>query len=261
MGRHDMNVPRGQAAGREPRAAHAAAPRASASASRTPTPHLSADEARRYKKAARAKAASASAHVPLKRIAAVCCLALALCGVGGAFAWFSGQDSVLNVFTNGKVDPVIGEAFDAAAVEKKDVKVTNEGTADAYVRATVSVYWEDDAGNQLWEAPIEGTDYTMDWGDTLAGQADPRWIAGADGYYYWSQPVGAKGSTANLIDVATRLTQPQGKHLVVDIATQALQANQKAFDDAWAKSSGLRVDADGRTLVEAGAPAPVPPAN
>lgn len=258
MRRHDMNVPRGRAVGSKARAAAPQAPHASAS--RTPTPHLSADEARRYKRAARAKAASGRSHVPLKRIAVACSLLVVLCGVGGAFAWFNSQDSKLNVFTNGVIKPVIDETFDAATDVKENVKVTNEGTAAAYMRATVSVYWEDKDGNQLWESPGEGTDYTITWGDTLAGQTDPRWIKGADGYYYWSQPVEAKGSTANLIDVATRLTQPEGKHLVVDIATQALHANQKAFDEVWAKSSGLKIGQDGKTLVEA-TPDPVPPAN
>ena len=258
MRRHDMNVPRGRAVGSKVRSAAPQAPHASAS--RTPTPHLSADEARRYKRAARAKAASGRSHMPLKRIAVACSLFVVLCGVGGAFAWFSSQDSKLNVFTNGVIKPVIDETFDAATDVKENVKVTNEGTAAAYMRATVSVYWEDKDGNQLWESPGEGTDYTITWGDTLAGQTDPRWIKGADGYYYWSQPVEAHASTENLINTATRLTQPEGKHLVVDIATQALHANQKAFDEVWAKSSGLKIGQDGKTLVEA-TPDPVPPAN
>lgn len=84
MRRHDMNVPRGRAVGSKARAAAPQAPHASAS--RTPTPHLSADEARRYKRAARAKAASGRSHVPLKRIAVACSLLVVLCGVGGAFA-------------------------------------------------------------------------------------------------------------------------------------------------------------------------------
>lgn len=116
------------------------------------------------------------------------------------------------------------------------------------MRAAVSVYWEDLDGNQLWETPTEKIDYTIKWGGAVSEGANPRWILGNDGYYYWSVPVGPKDQTQNLIDKATQSGAIAGKRLVVDISTQALQANMSAgegFDKVWSALSGLHVGADG----------------
>lgn len=242
-----MNVPRGRADSE--RGVHAAAsfvPLRPAG-SHTPTRHLSAEEARRYRSAAHA-ASSSHGRPPLKRIAIACVAVLTLCGIGGAFAWFASQDEVSNVFTRGEIQPSIEETFDASSTVKENVFVKNEGTAPAYMRAAVSVYWEDFDGDQLWETPTEKTDYTIMWGSAVSEGANPHWILGDDGYYYWSVPVGPKDQTQNLIDKATQSGAAADKRLVVDISTQALQANLSAgegFDAVWSASSGLMIGADG----------------
>lgn len=185
---------------------------------------------------------------PLKRAAIVVVAVLAMCGAGGAVAWFGAQDNVLNTFTRGEITPSIEETFDKTSSMKENVYVTNNGTAPAYMRATVSIYWEDEQGNQLWESPLENTDYTITWGKAVAGQTGERWIKGNDGCYYWSVPVGAKERTQILIDQVKQIGAQTGKRLVVDIATQALQANMttgEGFDKVWSAASGLKVGADG----------------
>ena len=124
---------------------------------------------------------------PLKRAAIVVVAVLAMCGAGGAVAWFGAQDNVLNTFTRGEITPSIEETFDKTSSMKENVYVTNNGTAPAYMRATVSIYWEDEQGNQLWESPVEGVnaDYTIGWG-AVSEASEPRWIEGKDGYYYLS---------------------------------------------------------------------------
>ena len=189
---------------------------------------------------------------PLRRAAIVAVAVLAMCGAGGAVAWFGVQDNVLNTFTRGEIKPSIEETFDKDRTVKTDVHVTNKGTAPAYMRAAVSIYWEDAAGNQLWDAPREGQDYSITWGDALTASTSERWIKGADGYYYWSVPVEAGSTTSNLIKSVEKHGDHGDKRLVVDIATQALQANLSAgegFDAVWSASSGLAVGADG-TLVQ-----------
>lgn len=186
---------------------------------------------------------------PLKRAAIVAVAALAMCGAGGAVAWFGAQDNVLNTFTRGEIAPSIEETFDKNSSVKENVYVTNNGTAPAYIRATVSIYWEDGQGNQLWESPVEGVDadYTIDWG-AVSEARDPHWIKGKDGCYYWSVPVGAGEKTQNLINEVKQVSSPAKKRLVVDIATQALQANTttgEGFDKVWSAVSGLEVGADG----------------
>lgn len=189
---------------------------------------------------------------PLRRAAIVAVAVLAMCGAGGAVAWFGVQDNVLNTFTRGEIKPSIEETFDKDRTVKTDVHVTNRGTAPAYMRAVVSIYWEDAAGNQLWDAPQKGQDYLITWGDALTASTGERWIKGVDGYYYWSVPVEAGSTTSNLIKSVEKHGDHGDKHLVVDIATQALQANLSAgegFDAVWSASSGLAVGADG-TLVQ-----------
>lgn len=189
---------------------------------------------------------------PLKRAMIVAVAVLAMCGAGGAVAWFGVQDNVINTFTRGEIKPSIEEAFDASSTVKENVFVKNEGTAPAYMRAAVSVYWEDLDGDQLWETPAENVDYTITWGSAISESANPHWILGDDGYYYWSVPVEAGGTTSNLINSVEKKGDHGDKRLVVDIATQALQANLSAsegFDAVWSASSGLAVGADG-TLVQ-----------
>lgn len=189
---------------------------------------------------------------PLKRAMIVAVAVLAMCGAGGAVAWFGVQDNVINTFTRGEIKPSIEETFDASSTVKENVFVKNEGTAPAYMRAAVSVYWEDLDGDQLWETPAENVDYTITWGSAISESANPHWILGDDGYYYWSVPVEAGGTTSNLINSVEKKGDHGDKRLVVDIATQALQANLSAsegFDAVWSASSGLAVGADG-TLVQ-----------
>ncbi len=184
---------------------------------------------------------------PLKRTVIAAATVLVMCAAGGAVAWFGAQDNVLNTFTRGGVTPSIEETFDKTSNVKENVYVANKGTTPAYMRATVSVYWEDEQGNQLWEPPVENVDYKIAWGAVSEG-ANPCWIEGNDGYYYWSAPVGVKEQTSNLIDSVTKVGDHGAKRLVVDISTQGVQANitaGKGFDEAWSASSGLKVDTDG----------------
>ena len=182
---------------------------------------------------------------------------------GGTLAWFGQTDGVTNIFTSGSVKPQIDETFDTGYTVKRDVKVENNGTMPAYLRASVAVYWLDKDGNQLWEAPALDTDYSIEWNvvapDTPAAPDTPtggQWLKGNDGFYYWSMPVGKKQGTGDLIKSASQIGTPaDGKKLVVDIASQALQAEgtaKNAFNEVWSESSGLVAGEDG-TLTRQGA--------
>ena len=49
---------------------------------------------------------------------------------------------------------------------KSDVKAKNTGTAPAYIRAAVDIYWQDaTSGARLWEEPQAGTDYEIVWNE------------------------------------------------------------------------------------------------
>lgn len=180
---------------------------------------------------------------------------------GGTLAWFSQTDGVANLFSSGSVKPQINETFETDYTVKKDVSIQNTGTLSAYLRASVSVYWEDGSGNQLWDAPAAvgesgAGDYSIAWGEIGPDpQTNACWLEGNDGFYYWSQPVDKDCATGILIEKAMQKESPLEKKLVVDIASQALQAEgtaENAFNSVWSESSGLVAGQDG-TLTRKGA--------
>lgn len=168
-----------------------------------------------------------------KRPIALAVLALAVVGVAiaGVVAWLTASSSLVNEFGLGQVDTSVEETFDGGTT-KSDVKAKNDGTVPIYVRAQVNIYWQDANGNQLWEEPVEKTDYTIEWGD-ISGAG---WTKGSDGFYYWTQPLAAGATTENLIDeLAWKTVDPSnGRTLVCDVSIQGIQADPaNAVKEAW----------------------------
>ena len=180
-------------------------------------------------------------HRQAGRVLALAVLALAVVGVAiaGVVAWLTASSSLINEFGLGQVDTSVEETFDGGTT-KSDVKAKNDGSVPIYVRAQVNIYWQDANGNQLWEEPVEGTDYTIEWGDGL----NTAWIQGSDGFYYWTQPLAAGAEAENLIDKLTWKTADtsNGRTLVCDVSIQGIQADPaNAVNEAW----GAAVDQDG----------------
>lgn len=181
-------------------------------------------------------------------LVAACCVALAMLCLTGVYAWYSQQDSLTNTFIKGETAPVIEETFTQGSTAKENVHIAiNDGCIDVWVRAQVSIQWQDADGNILWDEPIAGEDYSVEWGNikdpNALSDATQTWVKGADGFYYWSVPLVAKNSdtnkTANLINEVKVLKKyDDGRQLVVDIAAQSLEAKVDSFNDAW-KASGF----------------------
>lgn len=169
-------------------------------------------------------------------IVALACV-LTLAGIGGVVAWLTGTDQVINMFDLGRVETEVNEdgpdenqPFEKGDNVKQNVDVTNRGNVPIYVRAQVNIYWQDANGNQLWEAPEEGTDYTITWGN------DQKWAKGSDGFYYWAEPLKAGETTGLLINKLTWTTvdSSNGRTLVCDIAVQGIQADPaEVVQEAW----------------------------
>lgn len=153
-------------------------------------------------------------------------LAVVLCAVVGTTVayLFDKTDSITNTFTPANVTTEITEEFDNKV--KNNVKVTNTGDVDAYIRAAVVVTWQDDDGNVYPTAPVEGTDYTVIW--TMDGWKEK------DGYYYYTKVVEQGKSTGILLTSCKPVEgkAPEGYHLVVEILASAIQA-ESAVTDAW----------------------------
>lgn len=173
-----------------------------------------------------------------KRIIALLVGVILLAGTAGTLAWLSVTGVLVNQFGIGSVTPSVQETLNGKV--KSDVKAKNTGTAPAYIRAAVDIYWQDQDGARLWDEPKEEpegeADYEIAWSVADASSANSayNWVKASDGFYYWTSPVAPAAETGVLINRVTELKATEGRNLVVDISTQAVQATpDEAVRDAW----------------------------
>lgn len=171
-----------------------------------------------------------------KRIIALLVGVVLLAGTAGTLAWLSATGVLVNQFGIGSVTPSVQETLNGNV--KSDVKAKNTGTAPAYIRAAVDIYWQDESGARLWEEPKADTDYEIAWSDELRDALGKNlasiWIKASDGFYYWTSPVAPGEETGVLITSVKELKATEGRNLVVDVSTQAVQsAPDEAVHEAW----------------------------
>lgn len=173
-----------------------------------------------------------------KRIIALLVGVILLAGTAGTLAWLSVTGVLVNQFGIGSVTPSVQETLNGKV--KSDVKAKNTGTAPAYIRAAVDIYWQDQDGARLWDEPKgepKGeADYEIAWSvaDASGANSASSWVKASDGFYYWTSPVAPGAETGVLINGVTELKATEGRSLVVDISTQAVQATpDEAVHDAW----------------------------
>lgn len=173
-----------------------------------------------------------------KRIIALLVGVILLAGTAGTLAWLSVTGVLVNQFGIGSVTPSVQETLNGKV--KSDVKAKNTGTAPAYIRAAVDIYWQDQDGARLWDEPKEEpkgeADYEIAWSvaDASGANLAYNWVKASDGFYYWTSPVAPGAETGVLINRVTELKATEGRNLVVDISTQAVQATpDEAVHDAW----------------------------
>ena len=181
------------------------------------------------------KAAGRTARrAPLALIVAL----VGILAVGGTAAWLAtSTNEVKNTFEPTEVTCAVSETFENNV--KSNVKVTNTGDVDAYVRAAVVINWVDAEGKVVAQVPEE-------YGYALTGSlpASSKWVKGADGFYYYAEAVAPGASTVeNLIDSIAPTFEGTGEQtcfLSVDILAGAIQAEpDAAFNESWGASSGL----------------------
>ena len=171
-----------------------------------------------------------------KRIIALLAGAILVAGMAGTLAWLSATGVLVNQFGIGSVTPTVQEELSGNV--KSNVKAENTGTAPAYIRAAVDIYWQDGNGARLWEEPQADKDYKIAWSDSLrdasGAKQDSTWLKAGDGFYYWTSPVAPNTETDVLIASVTELKATEGRNLVVDVSTQAVQSVPgDAVREAW----------------------------
>lgn len=172
-----------------------------------------------------------------KRIIALLVGVILLAGTAGTLAWLSVTGVLVNQFSIGSVTPSVQETLNDNV--KSNVKAKNTGSAPAYIRAAVDIYWQDaTSGARLWDEPQADTDYDIAWSDALPDASGTNlastWVKASDGFYYWTSPVAPAEETGMLIKSVTELKVTQGRNLVVDVSTQAVQSvPDEAVHEAW----------------------------
>lgn len=172
-----------------------------------------------------------------KHIIALLVGAILLAGTVGTLAWLSVTGVLVNQFGIGSVTPSVQETLSGNV--KSNVKAKNTGSAPAYIRAAVDIYWQDaTSGARLWEEPQAGTDYKVESSDSLPDASGTNlastWVKASDGFYYWTSPVAPGEETGMLIKSVTELKATEGRNLVVDVSTQAVQSvPDDAVHEGW----------------------------
>lgn len=169
-----------------------------------------------------------------KRIIALLVGGIFLAGTVGTLAWLSATGVLVNQFGIGSVTPSVQETLNGNV--KSTVKAENTGTAPAYIRAAVDIYWQDGNGARLWEEPQADKDYVIAWSvaDASGANSASSWVKASDGFYYWTSPVAPNTETDVLIASVTELRATEGRNLVVDVSTQAVQSvPDDAVREAW----------------------------
>lgn len=150
--------------------------------------------------------------------------------VGGTVAYLvADTEPLTNNFDLAEVSCRVKEEFYNQI--KENVKIQNTGDIPAYIRAKVVVTWKDEDGNVYGQAPIEETDYTIQFNEGV-------WKREGD-YWYYDEPVAPITEnncyTPVLINrCSSSGTEPEGYHLSVEILAEAIQSEPtKAIQEAW----------------------------
>ncbi len=158
-------------------------------------------------------------------------------GVGVTLAYvFASTGNVVNTFTPSKVTCAVVEMnnnsqettqVSAGKVDdltsKQAVHIKNTGNTTAYIRAAIIVTWkkadETGTGTVYAKSPVKDVDYIMQ-----LNLSDDGWVLGADGYYYYTQPVAAGATTGMLISSATAKTTTGEYSVSIEIVASAIQS-------------------------------------
>ena len=152
-------------------------------------------------------------------------LLLLLCvTVSGTAAFLlDNAGSIENIFKPSRVTTSVMETLTNGV--KSNVKITNTGDTDAYIRATVVATWRDAEGNLYGKAPVARLDYDITFNTVSQGKAN-AWIQSSDGFYYWTSSVRQNQSTGVLIASCSPRAgrTPEGYTLYVEVIASGIQS-------------------------------------
>lgn len=163
-------------------------------------------------------------------------------------SYLTSRDNVLNPVELGKVDIEINEEFKEpdswdGGTYKKVVSIQNFGTRESLIRVAIVPRWVEEDG----VTPFAGDTSLLDinWSNVVMSSdpGDETWVAGGDGYYYYSNKIATGSLTTAIItsinfkdDVAADILQRyEGKKLIVDVQAEAVHAQKEAYEAVWSQ--------------------------
>lgn len=140
---------------------------------------------------------------------------------GGSLAYlFTNSDPVTNTFLPAHVDSIPVESFSNNV--KENIGAKNTSNIPAFLRATISYRWENEEGQILAQTP--SVNITPPNGETC-------WFKVGEIYYYENVvPANKAVDTYFISSISVNGTAPEGYHLVVDVLTEAIQAEGVSED-------------------------------
>ncbi len=169
--------------------------------------------------------------------------------VGATLAYIiDTTEEIENTFIPSVVEVEVEEDFDGTV--KNNVKIKNTGDTDAYVRARVIAYWQKIGTAEIYGvAPVAGVDYEITWCED-DNAIEGKWVRQGQ-YHYFTKAIEPGTCTDFLFTDCKPLEgkTPEGYKLVVEVLTQAIQAEGDAVEEAWKVSiteTGVTVSTKGR---------------
>lgn len=176
------------------------------------------------------------------------CVILIVIGVTSAY--FTSEDSVVNIFNTGSINAIPEEIVNGTT---KEVWVKNTGDNDCLVRVIITPRWVDENGNP-WAGDVNMVNLNFNTSNiidsnTSSDWEEAKWIKGNDEYYYYTSilPVYSKngeiesGVTSKLlssVDLKNGITDEyKNKTLKIDVKVESVQSTQSAYSTVWNMTS------------------------
>lgn len=154
-----------------------------------------------------------------KLIVALCLVLLVTASISATMAYFHrSSDPVINTFHAGSVGAEIQEKVEDNV--KKVITVTNNGASPVYVRIRLVSYYESS----------EGVVDASKASPTVSFTLGENWVKVGDDTYYYSVPLAAGATTADLLGSDVPMEAGQ----VIEVLADTVQATPaQAVKDAW----------------------------
>ncbi|MDY0235905.1 MAG: hypothetical protein RBR71_07730 [Gudongella sp.] len=148
-------------------------------------------------------------------------LLISIMVAGGTMAWFTSSPEAS--ITNAQMGIVQVKGIENGP---QDISVLNEGTSDCYVRVSLVPQWSDP------NLSISGVRITL----------NDNWREGEDGYYYYTERVGASKERLKILKVGKKtsnfiksiyIPDIEGETFTLKVVAEGIQSTHKAWKDVW----------------------------